>query len=646
VRQDAAPRLRLRDYQERARASWFKSGGVGIFSKATGTGKTVTALATVEELFRRTGPPLVVIFVAPYLHLVRQWVGVARSFGLDPINCSGPRTAWTTAADAALYLVNSRARPVLSFATTNSTFAESSFQDVLGRIQVRTVLIADEVHNLGARALQRALPERVRLRLGLSATPERWTDEDGTKAIRDYFGAVVFDFGLEGALRLGPPVLTPYSYHPILVPLEDDEQEEYMRLTRQLARFTSGPAAENLSDAALGILLKRARLVACARGKLTSFAQTIVPHRETNYNLVYCGDGRVEVEVVSGQAAAGVAETEVIRQVEAVSRLLGRDLGMNVATYTAATPEEEREATLREFAEGRKNALVAIRCLDEGMDIPQVRRAFILASSTNPRQFIQRRGRVLRRAEGIRWSWTPHLPTWTATSNAGPCRTPCSGTPSDHPDELRPAERRSRRCPSRSSRAGLCPRTPHPGRRGRGVERIVRRHQCGRRRGRTGRNDGLVRDPGGGNVRDRIRPPKELEGALDLLKEDKVFETKQKGMMFAAAIGYCLHRDKVGRADIEQLGEGIRLEYFETPDDVGFIDALAIAERGDLRVVANDRQEERIDLFQRFAYLGLQEMKRACYDEKPEYPLYGILKLIDQLDRPEKGELSGLEGLL
>lgn len=394
------PRLQIRDYQEGALAGWFKAGGVGIFAMATGTGKTITALATLEALFRKVGPPLVVIIVAPYLNLVRQWIGVARTFGLDPINCSGPRAGWTANADAALFLVNAGARPVLSFVTTNSTFAESAFQDLLHRIQVRTVLVCDEVHNLGARALQRALPDRVPLRLGLSATPERWMDEEGTQAIRDYFGDVVFSLSLEGALRLRPPVLTPYTYHPVLVPLDDEEGEEYLRITRQLGRLMADPSAENLSDIALALLLKRARLVACARGKLPALEQVIAPYRETSFNLVYCGDGRVEVESVSARAIAGVPETDVLRQVEAVAKILGHGLGMNVATYTAETSEEDREAILREFAEGRKNALVAIRCLDEGIDIPQVRRAFILASSTNPRQFIQRRGRVLRRAEG------------------------------------------------------------------------------------------------------------------------------------------------------------------------------------------------------------------------------------------------------
>jgi dnd system-associated protein 4 len=147
-------------------------------------------------------------------------------------------------------------------------------------------------------------------------------------------------------------------------------------------------------------------------------------------------------------------------------------------------------------------------------------------------------------------------------------------------------------------------------------------------------------------MRDRIRPPKDLEEVLDRLKDDKVFDTKQKGMMFAAAVGFCLHRDQVGATEIDQLGEGIRLEYFESQDDVGFIDALAVATREELSIVANERQEERVELFQKYAFLGLRELKSACYEEKPEYPLYGLMKLIDQLDKPESGNLPGLEGLL
>jgi dnd system-associated protein 4 len=147
-------------------------------------------------------------------------------------------------------------------------------------------------------------------------------------------------------------------------------------------------------------------------------------------------------------------------------------------------------------------------------------------------------------------------------------------------------------------------------------------------------------------MKDRVRPPSELEEVLDWLKDDGVFETKQKGMMFAAAVGFCLHGAEVAAVEVEKHGEGIRLEYFRSADDEGFIDALAVASAGDLGIMDPARQEERVDLFEKCACLGLQEMKRACYDDRPEGPLSGILVLLDELDRSGQGELPGLTDLL
>ncbi len=147
-------------------------------------------------------------------------------------------------------------------------------------------------------------------------------------------------------------------------------------------------------------------------------------------------------------------------------------------------------------------------------------------------------------------------------------------------------------------------------------------------------------------MRDRIRPPKDLEEILDNLKEDKVFETKQKGMMFAAAVGFCLFRDKFNSSALDGVGEGIKIDFFERPDDVGFIDALAVTTKSDLGVVSDHCQPERVEIFERYALLGLKEIKRACYNEKPEYPIFGILKLLDLMDAPKSSELPGLDGLL
>ena len=395
-------RLVLRKHQQEAVDSWFRAGGRGIFSMATGSGKTIAALATVHALHARFGNSLAVVIVAPYLHLVDQWIKEARRFGLEPLRCADSRTKWETNLDAAVFLLNAGKRKVLSVVTTNTTFATKPFQRLLDGLKVRTLLVADEVHNLGAVRLRGALPERINLRLGLSATPERWMDEDGTAAVLRYFGKPVEPkFELADALAASPPVLSPYAYHPIVVELDPDEAEEYILISRALARFLSEDSrTEDLSQQALALLLKRARLVASARRKLPALANVMRPHVHTSHNLVYCGDGRTELEPFESQSFSDIDESPLIRQIEAVVKLVGRDLGMTTASYVAETSAQERVALAERFQAGRLQVLAAIRCLDEGVDFPAVRRAFILASSTNPRQFIQRRGRVLRRAEG------------------------------------------------------------------------------------------------------------------------------------------------------------------------------------------------------------------------------------------------------
>ena len=184
--------------------------------------------------------------------------------------------------------------------------------------------------------------------------------------------------------------MTPYEYYPVAVELTDNELEAYLDFSEQIARLV-GDAGIDWSDdsdnfALKQLLIRRARLLATARNKLPALEEIMTARVGSSYNLVYCGDGRVE-DPLSG---------EEVRQVDAVVKLLGRKLGMSVNSYTAETSLEERGDLRARFGVGSLQVLVAIRCLDEGVDIPETRNAFILASSSNPRQFIQRRGRVLR----------------------------------------------------------------------------------------------------------------------------------------------------------------------------------------------------------------------------------------------------------
>jgi len=373
----------LRDYQTQLVDDWISHGYQGIIALATGCGKTITALSAIERL-ASTDTLAAVVIVCPYRHLVTQWVEEARRFGLAPLVAMESRTEWQPVLADELF--NTSQHRLLSVVTTYATFAGRPFQGLLERFPARSLAIVDEVHNVGASHLRRALPARFPFRLGLSATPERAFDPVGTDAIFDYFGDTLEPvIGIREAIAHG--LLTPYNYYPVVIELEEDEAEEYNALSRQLAAFLDPQLPLNDNPRASALLAQRARLIGAARGKLPALRRLVEDGALEGPSLVYCGDGTVDDPEVTD------AER---RQIDAVTRLIGHELGIPVARYTAETSTARRRELRAQLGEGEMKALVAIRCLDEGVDIPAVETAVILASSTNPRQFIQRRGRVLR----------------------------------------------------------------------------------------------------------------------------------------------------------------------------------------------------------------------------------------------------------
>jgi len=382
--------ITLRPHQKRAQHEWFTHSGKGILEMATGSGKTITALAAATNLYKHIGSPLLIVIVCPYLHLVSQWIEEAGRFGLNPLPCAISRTQWEEELSVRIYNLRAKIQPLASIITSNATFSSELFQHQIRKFSSPFLLIVDEVHNFGAEQLRTCLPENAGYRLGLSATPERWFDTTGSRALTDYFGSTLVHYTLSEALKEG--VLCPYRYYPQLVELTDDEFDLYYELTVKIARAleANNKALEEASTGIEALLIQRSRLIATAQGKLEVLQSLMAPLRHTTHNLIYCGDGTVETE----------SEKSVERQIDAVTRLLGRNVGMTVAKYTAETPLSRREELRHQFAQGEVQCLVAIRCLDEGVDIPETRRAFILASSSNPRQFIQRRGRLLRNSPG------------------------------------------------------------------------------------------------------------------------------------------------------------------------------------------------------------------------------------------------------
>lgn len=388
----------LRDYQKAAIQAWSKAGGKGIFAMATGTGKTYTALMLASKVAEKNCP-MVLIVVCPYLNLCKQWIREMSAFGLRPLACYEDKNRWQPRFEEGYQWLSHKMASVHAIVTTNATFQSEAFQSYLrphlaGGARHHHFLIADEVHNLGAKTISNYLPEGIALRLGLSATPERHLDPEGTAAVFDYFGDIIYEYGIQQAIAEGR--LCRYRYHPLLVTLTDEEAQEYAELTAKLGPLlAAGDKNPELGQGAMNLLIKRSRLLAGAENKISVLDQVLssLPEKPSQA-IFYCGDGTTSDKV----------RDEDIRQIQAVSRLLGDKHGLRVRNFTYRESPSEREEILRDLASGFLDGVVAIRCLDEGIDLPDLRMGFLLASSTNPRQFIQRRGRLLRKAEGKKFA--------------------------------------------------------------------------------------------------------------------------------------------------------------------------------------------------------------------------------------------------
>lgn len=384
--------LTLRPYQQQAIDNWFKGKGRGTLKMATGSGKTITALAAVAQLYekcRANNRSLqTLLIVCPYRHLVTQWATECRKFNLDPILAFDRAATWQETLQNQLLALSGDRQPFVTIITTNATLRQDSLQSQLSFLPQLAMIIGDEAHNLGAENLAACLPDNIPLRLALSATPERHFDKAGTERIFDYFGPVLEpEFTLRDALQAG--ALVQYTYTPLLIKLTPEEVERYAELTAAIGR-AMGIGGRDDNTALERLLFERARLICTAENKLTQLRALMETRLHTDHTLFYCGDGSVEDDT----------SDESRRQLEAVADLLNYRLSYKVEPYIAETSLTERDDLRYAFEKGHIKGLVAIRCLDEGMDIPAIQTAVILASSSNPRQFIQRRGRILRPSPG------------------------------------------------------------------------------------------------------------------------------------------------------------------------------------------------------------------------------------------------------
>lgn len=390
--------FKMRDHQIAALEAWKAKGDFqGTFDLATGAGKTITAIHAIVKLSEAIDG-LACVIAAPYQNLADQWVDILSTFNIYPVKCYISRAQWEDKLRSMVHELTMGSRSFAAIVVVNRTLKSPEFQDCLSRIKGNRLLwTGDECHHHTSKAYEGFLPTHARYRIGLSATPKHYLDDERNERLNAFYGDIVYSYTLKQAIK--DKVLTPYVYYPHLVEFTQDEAEDFVDLSEQIGRILAqqnGKASE-MSTQLTGLLMRRARLVGSAANKLPTLQAVLTGEKPTQHTLFYCGDGTVETD--EGEDTSEESIDQGKRQIEAVSTML-HDMSWDVSRFTSRESRKDRDNILENFRLGIIDAMVAIRCLDEGIDVPACSTAYILASSRDPRQFVQRRGRILRRSPG------------------------------------------------------------------------------------------------------------------------------------------------------------------------------------------------------------------------------------------------------
>jgi superfamily II DNA or RNA helicase len=383
-------RIELRDYQKEAISKWINNDSYGIFEMATGTGKTFTALGCIKEINKEI-EELVVVISCPYTHLVRQWLENIKDFNMDfdTLIADSSNAGWKSELMDKIYDIKNKVLNKLIILTTHTTFGLPDFIERIKKIQHPILLICDEVHGIGSIERRKGLIEELyRYRLGLSATPSRWFDDEGTTIIMNFFKGTVYEFSLKRAINTinpatGKTFLVKYDYMPLFVKLTESELQEYEDQTKKIARSFFITKDKKEKDELFNLLcIKRQKIITNSREKYTIFRGLLKQITPIKDCLVYVSPEQMD------RVQSIIAEFDIKQH--------------KFTSEEGIKPEEqygglsERDFLLREFEKRNYDILVAMKCLDEGVDVKSARTAIILASTGNPKEYIQRRGRILR----------------------------------------------------------------------------------------------------------------------------------------------------------------------------------------------------------------------------------------------------------
>lgn len=368
------------EHQGKAVNAWCDAGFQGILEMATGSGKTITAMICAHRLYEMQKPLLIVV-AAPYIPLIQQWCDEISPFGLKAVNL----TEANGGKGRALKLNKLRRRlqngssDVEVVVVTHRTLCNRGFKTELEKFECKTMFIADEVHNLGSEGFITDPPDFFDYRLGLSATPIRQYDEDGTNQLFSFFGSIVFQFTLEEAIGR---CLVEYEYYVHPVELTADEMDAWYDITAKIGKNAWRQENNDIDNEYLLKLLRdRRAILENAKNKIAVLENVLMQREDFDrlrHTLIYTSD-------------------KAPQQLQDVNALLNRhNVLFRQLTHIETADYKKTSEIIRSFQEGTLQVLTAKRVLDEGVNIPQIEIAFILASTTVERQWIQRRGRLLR----------------------------------------------------------------------------------------------------------------------------------------------------------------------------------------------------------------------------------------------------------
>lgn len=370
----------LRDYQEKAIQAWTNNNFHGFYVMATGTGKTWTAIYSAKELLKSRDAMIVIC--APYKHLIKQWVlDLEVAFpAARIIMVSSENPSWEQQLSKEIVYKRYHSEAQLIIVSTIASFSLNRFMKAISKSKEEKLLIVDEAHRLTKRT--ETLKRMFSYMLGLSATPYSGKSAKSGKELMDYFGGEVFNLPIEDALERG--FLVPYYYYPIYVNATEEEEGKfkyYTQLMMSCYRNNVLVDPENFAK----YHRSRLRVISMADEKMQDIVPIVNRTNANDHFIVYCGDGKL----FDGKTG------EETKHIQAIKNVL-TDLGYKVSQFTAKENMKERMQLIDAFNTQKISTLVAIRCLDEGINIPSIKSALILSSNDNYREFVQRRGRILR----------------------------------------------------------------------------------------------------------------------------------------------------------------------------------------------------------------------------------------------------------